>query len=64
MADRVKDILLAILKKDFVDNATLIKRKNECEKCEYNSLGQCLECNCILHVKQKLTNEQCPKGYW
>jgi hypothetical protein len=64
MADSLKDILVGIIKKDYVNNEILSNRKTECGKCEYNLLGQCLECNCLLIVKQKLTKEQCPKGRW
>lgn len=64
MADSLKDIVLSILKQNFVDEETLKNRKLECDKCEYLSLGQCLECNCIAVVKQKLAKEQCPKGRW
>jgi len=64
MADSLKDILIGVLTKDYVSNEIREKRKKECDSCEWLSLGQCLQCNCIANVKQKLTKEQCPLGHW
>jgi len=41
------------------------ERMGICRECPMlNAIGQCEECNCIMHLKVKLPNASCPLGKW
>lgn len=43
------------------------KRKDICDKCEYNNFStpnRCKVCGCIIHFKVRQSIQKCPKGKW
>jgi hypothetical protein len=40
------------------------KRKKICDTCEHNGEWFCKKCGCILLVKVKIKNSECPIGKW
>jgi len=40
------------------------ERKQLCDKCEYNGEWFCKKCGCILPVKVKIKNSECPIRKW
>lgn len=40
------------------------KRKQICNLCEYNGEWFCKKCGCILPVKIKIKQSQCPINKW
>lgn len=49
---------------DDVSLDVLQMRRSECQKCDKNEIGRCLECGCYLWAKTKLKREKCPIGKW
>ncbi len=43
-----------------------VKRMDICRSCEHfiNATTQCKECGCIMKLKTKLPNAECPVGKW
>jgi len=47
-----------------VEPETLAYRNGVCDACTYRSEGTCIECTCVLAVKNRMATERCPRGYW
>jgi len=46
-------------------NPELVKRRESiCNECEYKKYGMCQKCHCVLYVKVRLDNQQCPINKW
>jgi hypothetical protein len=41
-----------------------LKRKQVCRDCEKNKLGVCTKCGCVIKLKVKFEQNQCPLGKW
>jgi hypothetical protein len=48
----------------FLDTPTALHRLSICEVCEYNKLGLCLQCGCIIKAKIYLKSSECPVKKW
>jgi len=49
----------------FVDDALYTQRLDACKACDnYGALGLCSECKCIMPVKAKFAQFQCPIKVW
>ena len=49
----------------FADNEAQQTRYDICKSCSsFTSLKTCLECGCIMPLKIKITNANCPLGKW
>jgi len=59
---------------EYTDKLTVRERRALCDSCPerravYNGeplkkIDQCPVCNCFIHLKTKLKNEECPQGDW
>lgn len=49
----------------FVSDELYAQRLAACKPCEnYGSLGMCSKCNCIMPVKAKFAQFECPIKIW
>lgn len=49
----------------FVSNELYTERLDTCKKCKnYETLGMCKECNCIMPIKAKFAHFECPIKIW
>lgn len=39
-------------------------RMRECIPCKYRKNFRCGECGCLLNLKTRVIDEECPKGIW
>lgn len=49
-----------------VESSVAEKRFEICQECPrfLSKTGQCKECGCIMKLKTKLPNAECPLGKW
>ena len=57
-------IMKSITGHNYVNSATISKRRNICKNCEKNYLGICSECKCVILLKTTQSGQQCPLNYW
>lgn len=58
----VRDLItgkLEFAKKDVVNH-----RLSICNPCEVKSRGICTACGCVVALKVRLNNSDCPMGLW
>ena len=58
-----------IVKTGFLGSKKLVKERNNiCDNCELKQMrfgqGFCLECGCVLPIKTRAANQECPIGKW
>jgi hypothetical protein len=53
-------------KTEYADAATAAERMEICKTCPFfiKTTTQCSKCGCLMHLKTKLAQAQCPVGNW
>ena len=49
---------------DTVSKETMKARRDICSTCQYNKVGMCVQCNCIIFAKTQLKAAKCPVNKW
>jgi hypothetical protein len=60
--DAVKDLVTGDLEYATKDLAR--ERYDICNQCEAKAAGLCTVCGCVVVVKVKLKESECPMGLW
>lgn len=55
-----------ILYSEHAEKGVSEKRLNICKSCPelLQSINQCKKCGCLMNIKTKLPNAECPLGKW
>ena len=49
----------------FVEDEVFKERLHTCHTCEnFNVMGLCKHCGCVMMLKAKLSSSSCPDGKW
>lgn len=58
----IRDLITGKIK--FATRSTVKKRSNVCSVCEVRNSGVCTACGCIIALKVRLHESQCPMELW
>jgi len=48
----------------FASKETVESRFTTCGPCNYRMNNSCMACGCVLSLKTKFQDSNCPKNYW
>lgn len=55
---------LVFKKHNQIESSEVIERLKECLECDFNNLGSCTSCGCVIKAKVYCPDCDCPEGYW
>ena len=47
-----------------IEEEIIEQRYNICKNCEFNFHGVCKKCACIIKLKVKFADSECPMKFW
>lgn len=47
-----------------IESSEVIERLKECLECDFNNLGSCSSCGCVIKAKVYCPHCECPEGFW
>lgn len=62
ITDLIGDVVAGTL--EYAPDDAVATRRALCDGCQFQVMGVCTVCGCIVATKTALAETECPLGYW